>query len=235
MVKRYISIIAVYIICQISGFLAYTPLLSFIPIQQRPGFMVFVSFLICLIVTLLLLLPERHFPKPKMATKDIVNWCIAGIFLVYLTQIVAGIIDYNLFGAPPGSQNTQDIMKLVQESPYIVLVVIVMGPMIEEIIFRKIIFGSLNRWFNHLSSALNYWLAGLISALLFALAHGDGHLIIYGSIGLMLAFLYHKTGRIYVSMIAHGSMNTIATVLALSPQIQHLIEKSQTGMIGWWF
>lgn len=228
MVKRYVSIIVVYILCQLSGFLAYTPILNPIPPHQRAGFMIFVSFLVCLIVSIFLLLPERRIERPYMAPNTIVSWCIAGVFMVYLTQMIAGIIDYNIFGAPAQSQNTQDIMKLARQSPYIILVVTLIGPFIEEIIFRKIIFGSLKRY-------MNFWFAGIISALLFAAAHADGHLIIYGSIGLVLAFLYHKTKRIYVSMIAHASLNSIATILALSPQVQHLLEKSQTGWIGWWF
>ncbi|HET6872712.1 MAG TPA: type II CAAX endopeptidase family protein [Sporolactobacillaceae bacterium] len=232
MLKRYIMIIVVYVVCQLSGLLAYTPLLSGIPKHQRVGVMICISFIVCLVATLWLLLPERinlSEKRPPMATNTIVSWCFAGIVMVYFVQIIAGLIDYKLFGAPNHSKNTEQIMKLALQSPYVILVVVIIGPILEEIIFRKIIFGSLYK-------KLNFWIAGIISALLFAFAHNDGHLIIYGSIGLVLAYLYAKTKRIYVSMIAHGSLNGIATLLSLSPHVQHLLQNSQhTGWIGGWF
>ncbi|WEG12501.1 type II CAAX endopeptidase family protein [Pullulanibacillus sp. KACC 23026] len=228
MLKRYIMIIIVYVLCQLSGFLALTPILSVVPKGQREGFMISLSFIVCLVLTLLILMPERHIKRPYMEPSTIVSWIIGGIFLVYLTQMVAGIIDYNLFGSPAQSQNTEDIMKLARQSPYIILSVVVIGPILEEIIFRKIIFGSLNRF-------MPFFFAAVISSLLFALAHADGHLIIYGSIGFALAFLYHKTKRIYVSMFAHGSLNAIATILALSPHVQKFLEQHQPSWIGWWF
>ncbi len=228
MAIRYTSIIMVYLLCQISAFLIRTPLLNWVPEAQRPGFIITASFVVCLLVSGWLLLPERHLKKVPMTPKSIVNWCLIGIVMVYLTQIIAGIIDLNVLGGPPESQNTEDIMRLAKTSPYVILAVVLIGPILEEIIFRKIIFGSLKK-------VINVWFAALISALLFALAHNDGHLIIYGSIGLVLAFLYHKTGRIYVSMIAHGSLNGIATLLFFTPQIQHLIDHSQSGLIWGWF
>ncbi|MCG4852189.1 CPBP family intramembrane glutamic endopeptidase, partial [Acidaminococcus intestini] len=70
---------------------------------------------------------------------------------------------------------------------------------LEEIVFRKIIFGTLRRRFSFL-------LSGIVSSVIFGLAHTEpSHLFLYSLLGLTLAYLYEKTNRITVSMFAHVS------------------------------
>ncbi|MFC4620557.1 CPBP family intramembrane glutamic endopeptidase [Camelliibacillus cellulosilyticus] len=234
MPKRYWWIILTYILCQISGFLVATPLLNFLPKSQRFGAWTTFSFIACLIIILILLLPERHMASRWRQTGfgATILWSFLGIILVYLAEIVTGIIDQAVFGAPNTSENTQEIMNLARISPYVIVAIVIIGPMLEEIIFRKIIFGALEKRFH-------FWIAAIASAFLFAIAHHDGHLIIYGSIGLVLAFIYYKTGRIIVSMIAHASMNAIAVIVTLSPAIQKMLEEEQQrqhlSFIKWLF
>jgi len=147
-------------------------------------------------------------------------WAFVGIIMVYGAQIVSSILDQMVFRSPAGSENTEKIMELAKMSPYVILVIVIVGPILEEIVFRKIIFGQIYR-------KTNFWIAGIISSLLFALAHFDGHLIIYGSMGLVLCFLYWMTKRIIISMIAHASMNAIAVFISFSPAIQKMIEEEQ--------
>lgn len=226
MPKRYWWILATYIICQLSGFLSLTPLLNFIPENQRDGIWTLTIFLVALVIIIILLLPERGLYRDMQRSSlgDAILWAVIGIFLVQATNIVAGIIDHILeliiSGKVEGSENTELIMDLVRQSPYVVLAIVIVGPILEEIIFRKIIFGQLYK-------KTNFWIAGITSSLLFALAHADGHLIIYGSIGLVLCLLYWKTKRIFVSMIAHGSMNAFAVLITFSPAIQKMIEQEQ--------
>jgi len=207
--KRYWWILATYILCQLSGLLSFTTLLNFLPAGQRIGILTVTSFLITLIIVLLLLWPEHRFVRDAERADfgEAVKWALIGIFLVYITQIAAAIIEQAIFGTPVQSKNTEKIIRLSTISPYVILVVVIVGPILEEIIFRKIIFGELYK-------KTNFWIAGIISSLLFALLHADGHIILYGSIGLVLCYLYRKTKRIVVSMVAHGTMNTIAVLVA---------------------
>jgi len=221
--KRYWWILATYILCQLSGLLSATPLLNFLPKGQREGLWTVIIFLLTLVIILLLLLPERKIYRGDGLRADFgesVKWAILGIVLVYITQIVAGIVDQAVFNAPNESENTKLIMDLASASPYVVLVIVIVGPILEEIIFRKIIFGQLFK-------KTNFWIAGIISSLIFAFAHLDGHIIIYGSIGLVLCYLYRKTKRIVISMIAHASMNAIAVMMTFSPFIQKMIEEEE--------
>lgn len=212
MPKRYWWILVVYIACQLSGFLLYFfPILNGIPKQQRAGIWIMGSFCIALLVILLLLLPERKLiDRTKTTLATSIGWAVSGLILLFIVQAVAGMIEYMLFGEARHSQNTQQILDLTKKSPYVILVVSIVGPIIEEIIFRKIIFGTLAR-------KTNFLIGALVSSLLFALAHMDMHILVYMSVGFTLAFLYNKTGRIWVSMFAHAGMNTVVVLSTLLP------------------
>ncbi|MGV3488237.1 MAG: CPBP family intramembrane glutamic endopeptidase [Tuberibacillus sp.] len=181
-----------------------------------------ISFLIATAIILLLLLPERNLYRDSNRSNfgQSVKWVFLGIVLVYFTQIAAGIIDQLVFKASSESKNTESIMELASISPYVLLIIVIVGPILEEIVFRKIIFGQLAR-------KTKFWIGAIISSLVFALAHADGHLIIYGSMGLVLCFLYWKTRRIVIPMIAHGTMNALAVLVSFSPAIQKMIEEEQ--------
>jgi uncharacterized protein len=220
--KRYWWILATYIICQLSGLLSATPIFNFIPKNQRAGIWTVTSFLVALIIILILLLPERRLYRntPRSSVSEAVKWSFIGIFFVYATNYLTGVLDQIVFKASAESENTKLIMELAKMSPYVILVIVIVGPILEEIIFRKIIFGQLYK-------KTNFWIAGIVSSLLFAFAHVDGHIIIYGSIGLVLSFLYWKTKRIVVSMVAHASMNAVVVLISFSPAIQKMIEEEQ--------
>jgi len=60
----------------------------------------------------------------------------------------------------------------------------------------------------------NFWIAGILSGVIFSLVHGEPqHLLIYLAPGLIFAFLYSHTGRIWTSMLAHLLMNGFVTIL----------------------
>ena len=221
MTKRYWWIIITYILCQLSG-LFVVPFLDFIPKEQRVGSWIAFSFLVTLAIVLWLLSPERHMHRDEKRAPlgETVKWSIIGIFLIYFTQIIASIIDIGILGEAPKSQNTEDVMDLVRVSPYAAIVVAIVGPILEEIIFRKIIFG----W---VYKKTNFWIGALVSALLFAFLHMDKHIIIYAGIAISLAFLYVKTKRLIVPIIAHCSLNTIALIFTFTPGIQKMIEEQQ--------
>ena len=231
MPKRYWWILVSYILCQLSGFVAI-PLLTFLPPDQRQGFWITVSFLLTLSIAFMLLLPElggdRHVKRAGFTST--VKWSFYGIVLIYLTQIAASIIDVALFGAPQKSENTEEVMELANMTPYVMFVIVLAGPILEEIIFRKIIFGAI-------AQKTNFWIGALISSLLFAFAHFDGHLIIYTSIGLVLCYLYSKTKRLIVSITAHAAMNALVVIRFL-PAIQKMIEEQERqnlSLITWLF
>jgi len=172
------------------------------------------SFSLTLIIIFFLLRKEIMNPirsDKALSSGESFYWAVGGIFLAFLAQTIAANIEL-LLGIDMGSENTEQIVGLIKTAPLVIVVTSIIGPILEEIVFRKIIFGSLyNRW--------NFFIAGIISSLIFAVAHGEPeHLLLYSAMGFTFAFLYVKTKRIIVPIFAHVSMNTIVVILQLNQE-----------------
>ena len=173
---------------------------------------ILISFTVAFIFILFILRKEMFQPirdAHALSAFDSIFWGVVGIFLAFFAQSAAASIEYAL-GIEMGSENTQQIVGLIKTAPLIIFVTSIIGPILEEIVFRKVIFGSLYK-------RLNFFFAGLISSLIFSIAHGEPeHLILYGAMGFTFAFLYVKTKRILVPIFTHVAMNTIVVVIQLN-------------------
>ncbi|MCO7175494.1 CPBP family intramembrane glutamic endopeptidase [Sporolactobacillus kofuensis] len=209
MVLRYISIVLIYLICFIS------PLIPGFP-QQEPahGNAYTVVFFATLIIVLLLLIPERKLERgPVASVGESIAWAICGVFLLFVLQIITALINSIILGQPMKSEHTQDVVGLARSAPLFILTASIIGPMLEEIVFRKIFFGSLKK-------KIGFFFAALISSLVFAAFHFDfSHLLIYFVIGFFLCYVYHKTGRIVVNMFMHAAMNAVVVLISMNVQI----------------
>lgn len=134
---------------------------------------------------------------------------LASILLSLLLQMVLLQVETRLTNQSVTSQNTQNIVQLIQENSVFIIATTVAGPIMEELVFRRAIFGSLNQRFGFL-------LPAIISSLLFALAHQDGHYLLYGGLGCFFCWLYQYTGKIWTSMITHVGMNLIVIIAQLA-------------------
>lgn len=138
-----------------------------------------------------------------------VIWVIGGVIALYIAQIICSIIISLISGNIDESVNTERLINLTKAAPVFLLFISILGPVLEELVFRKVIFGGL-------SNVMNIHVAAVISSLFFGLLHGDiSFLLTYFVIGLILCFLYTKTKRISVSMGAHILMNTIVLLVSL--------------------
>ncbi|WP_062352603.1 CPBP family intramembrane glutamic endopeptidase [Bacillus kwashiorkori] len=165
------------------------------------------SFFFTLLISVYLLRKERTAHNALPISTSII-WAITGIFLAFIAQS-AGILTETLLGIEQGSENTQNILAVIESMPIFIVVVSIFGPILEEIVFRKIIFGTLYQ-------RMNFLMAGLVSSLIFAIAHMEfEHIILYSFMGFTFAFLYVKTSRIIVPIFAHVTMNTLVIVVQL--------------------
>ena len=214
MKKHYWFILLTYILMQLSG-VAGISLFHFLDIGatqvERFAYWTIFSFTLAFIIILFLLRKERNNEsllrgEPSSVGVS-VGWAIGGFFLAIFAQSLAANIEINLFGVEPGSENTEMIVSVIEVTPLVIIVTSIIGPILEEIIFRKIIFGVLYK-------RTNFIIAGLISSLLFSLLHGEPqHLLLYASMGFTFAFLYVKTKRIIVPIFAHVAMNTMVIIV----------------------
>lgn len=82
-----------------------------------------------------------------------------------------------------------------------ILVVGIIGPICEELMFRGIVFHRLKDWVKPQAAIA-------ISALLFGIYHGNVVQFFYATcMGVMLAVIYDKTGTLWISIVAHIAAN----------------------------
>ncbi|MFB6433568.1 CPBP family intramembrane glutamic endopeptidase [Bacillus thuringiensis] len=248
MKKQYWWIIVTYILMQLSGIVGL-PLLLKTGLYDNRGFTMeekgqiitghwaIFSFFVALCIVLWLLrtdIRDRHLDAMRSSVPATIGWIFIGFFLAFFSQIVAGMIEMQLLGIKQGSENTMKLMEIARTTPWFLIVVSIIGPILEEIVFRKILFGTLYKKFN-------FFIAAIISSLVFAAIHFDfTHLLVYTAMGLVFAFLYVKTKRIIVPIAAHVAMNTlvaIGQIFMSNEQIQEMIKEAEKmqGFIGGFF
>lgn len=144
-------------------------------------------------------------------------WIICGVFLAYMSQILAGLINTVVLGNPIESQNTSDIVDMIFNSPLMILVVVIFGPIIEEYVFRRAIFGEVYELMpadSKTQKITAFLVAGLVSGLIFAVAHADfTHILVYLSMSYVFSFLYVITGRLFVPIMVHIIMNGLVVLI----------------------
>ncbi|MBF2426209.1 CPBP family intramembrane glutamic endopeptidase [Listeria innocua] len=223
MAKRYITIVLVYLLLLFSASIGIPVvqhiLLSMTSISTADAqiygvitWSIFSNLLsLAIIIPMLYRKPKEN--KIELGEKTApflsIVWIIGGVIGLYVAQFICSIILTLISGNIGESANTELLVDLTRSAPIFLIFISVLGPILEELVFRKVVFGGL-------SNVMNIHVAAVISSLFFGLLHGDiSFLLTYFVIGLILCFLYTKTKRIAVSMGAHILMNTIVLLVSL--------------------
>ncbi|SHG14793.1 CPBP family intramembrane glutamic endopeptidase [Ornithinibacillus halophilus] len=239
MSNKYWWVIITYIIMQFSGVVFVTLLkaLTSLSIEDLAIYSTYwsiFSFTTGLVVVLLLLRKDMAHDDFRASTDSgqVVLWSILGFVLAYFTQVFTGLFELYVLGIEPKSENTQMIMDITRSVPLFMIIPMFIAPILEEIIFRKIIFGSLHKH-------MNFFFAALLSAFIFGIIHGEmEHILRYAATGFVFAFLYVKTKRILVPIIVHMALNSFAVLIqyGLSPEdlerMQDQLKELQTILFG---
>lgn len=134
---------------------------------------------------------------------------ILGVPASLLLQMIILQIEQRFLGQSIASQNTQNIVQLIMNNMIFILATTIAGPIMEEFVFRRAIFGSLEKRFG-------FFLPALLSSVLFAFAHNDGHYLLYAGLGFLFCGMYRYSGRIWTSMITHVGMNLLVILTQLA-------------------
>ncbi|MCX6498889.1 MAG: lysostaphin resistance A-like protein [Arthrobacter sp.] len=144
---------------------------------------------------------------------------LAVVVAMVLTAVLAA-----LAGPPQTSANQAGLQALMQQVPAWLMVplLVVVGPFVEEYIFRHLLIGKLSR-------KLNIWLCCALSVVLFAAIHIVGQesltlpvLMPYLAMGATLVFVYVWTGQnVMFSYFVHAAKNLLAVIFiyAIPPEI----------------
>jgi membrane protease YdiL (CAAX protease family) len=144
----------------------------------------------------------RRFNFNILTERYIWDWAGTAFIIAMIGQGLNGVIVYFLSGNAP--QNLS--MKLFYV-PMVPVATLLAG-CVEEVIFRKIIFGYLDKKFD-------FYTGAIISSLLFAMAHLDIRLVPgYFFVGLTFCWAYRRSGTLLTSILAHTYINGMVVIMS---------------------
>ncbi len=134
-----------------------------------------------------------------------------GLVCVGYGAMVAGNlvgILVNLLLSPRSATLVSQLATATGFSAELILSFVVLAPVCEELVFRKIMVDRV--------LPFGEWPAILFSGLCFGLYHGNLTQLFYTTmLGVMLAYVYVRTGKIVYTMLAHACLNFLGGVLPL--------------------
>ena len=113
-------------------------------------------------------------------------------------------------------ENTQQIITSMMKEPWGYVAIGILAPLAEEVVFR----GAILRTLLGIMSKKNHWVAIMISAAIFGVVHANLAQFINALLmGLLLGWMYYRTGSLVPGILLHWVNNTMAYVLAnIMPQ-----------------
>jgi len=148
-------------------------------------------------------LPPRSSPElaAVLVLKAAIPFAVLGGGVLWMLQFAPG--------EPPPGYRTNDpalaweVTLMPARILQSVLLSWLMGPLIEELVFRGLLYRAFERQWG--------WVAGAgISSLLFGLVHPD-RIVATGLGGLVLALVLHRTGSLRACILLHASFNLLVS------------------------
>lgn len=149
--------------------------------------------------------PEKH----HMKAGHFILAAIMCFAIMYLCNLM-GTMFTNLISWLKGSEveNVLDSALTGASIPLVFVYTVICAPIMEEFVFRKLIVDRAVRY--------GQGVAILLSGLMFGLFHGNfGQFIYTFPLGLFLAFIYVKTGKLKITVALHMLVNTMGGVVSL--------------------
>ena len=143
---------------------------------------------------------ERIWPAWKIIIGVLIV-SVAGVAGNYLIQ-VSGLEDIFTF-----YQKIEDLTFSYQNPIILILTTVIIGPIAEELTFRGLVQRRARIW-------LKPGTAIVVSSLIFGLAHMNMIQLIYAfGIGLLLGYLYEKSGNLIAPILAHMAANAVTIAI----------------------
>lgn len=145
----------------------------------------------------------EHKPNCWPVYRIILGIAAAVAYSMLINYLIALSGLHQLF---PAYDNSAAMQFSGQPIILLILTVVILGPIAEEIIFRWMIFGRIRYYFG------SKW-AILLSGLMFGIYHMNMIQFVFATfLGIGFAYLYDKSGNIYITIIAHMIINMIGII-----------------------
>lgn len=146
------------------------------------------------------------------------SWALLVLMSVCLCISFNSLISYS--GLEQLSKSYQETAELLYSGGFLleILVVGILAPISEEFIFRGMIFETLCHY-------TKPWAAGVVSALMFGVYHGNLVQGVYAfCIGCMLAFFCKRYGSLLAPIVAHITANVVSVCITEIDLIGNVLE-----------
>lgn len=153
----------------------------------------------------------KKIPNTKMKQRKVSGKSITLCFLLQFTALITMSLITNLLTNISGKEMTTELNTL---TPYMIFMLLIFNPIIEEFVFRKLFANKLLKY-----GELFYM---LVSSFCFSIVHGVSlgiPQIVYTFIlGMIWSYLVVKTGNIKLSIILHSLSNLFGSIIIQSLQ-----------------
>ena len=147
--------------------------------------------------------------KTGIGIKTFILYLGITITLMWIGNLI-GLAITSLLSSTMQSDITNPVQELINSADiwFNLIIISLMAPIFEEILFRKLLIDRTIKYGAKVSI--------ILSAFIFALFHGNLNQFFYALLmGGFFAYVYIKTGRIIYTMILHGIINLMGSVVSL--------------------
>lgn len=149
-------------------------------------------------------LPAQTPPEHRLGFGNGVTFFLISMFVMYTGNLIGTILSALLSG---GTAQNAVAELAMDNNPLKVLFVVILAPMLEEFVFRRQIIDR-TRCYGEKTAAL-------LSGLTFGLLHQNLFQFFYAfGLGLIMAYIYLRTGRLRYTVLLHSVINFMGSVLA---------------------
>lgn len=193
-----------------------------VSIESMDGYLNFIFDLVFVVVSLLVFRKDlirqwKHLKRLSLMT--VINHILISIPILYLANIAGSLLSIGLSGNMVTSQNQELIESLLMQMPVLmVIAVTVFAPILEELIFRLLLFTGFYKRGRLIAYVASAGLFGFLHVFQPILQGNVSEILMifpYLFMGIGLCYVYERSNNIVVPVIAHGFMNTLSVLLIM--------------------
>jgi len=141
-----------------------------------------------------------------------------GYLLSLLLSFLVSSLMLWLFGDEAANPNNELVLEMADMNPQGILgLVVFLAPVVEEVLFRGVIFGALRNKSRFLAFAVSILAFGIYHVWQLALAEMDWQVLLFAleylPLGFAFAWVYEKSGSIWAPIFLHMLNNALALFL----------------------
>lgn len=156
-------------------------------------------------------IPRISLERKKLGFGNFLSYFLIGIFAMQAGAYISSLLSSRLGELFPNSElETDSVQSFINDTPIwlIFLVVVVIGPIFEELMFRRILLDRLSLYGNRLAIT--------VTSVTFGLFHGNLEQLVYATaLGFVLGIVYIESGNIKYSIALHCLINLFGTFPSL--------------------